>query len=347
MKLNIEKWEEFFLGDLFNIEAGIYHYPDEYEDGETPYVSASNIQNGISQKINLKPDFKGNCITTGKVGCTAFYQSNDFCATSDVNIFTPKKFKLNEKIGLFIVSVINMSENYKWSYGRQCRVGDSKEIIIKLPIQINEHQLPIIDDSCSFSKKGYIPDFVFMEKYITSLKCRPIKTYNVNKDSNILSLKNWKEFSLGDLFEQVYKAKAYVKNELELVQVPQIGYMRFITRTDENNGCDCYVKIDDNDIKEKGNAIIIGDTTSTIYYQAEDFVTGDHIVVCRANWINKYTALFIKSIVEKERYRYSYGRAFKMDLIKSTIIKLPTKNDSPDWEFMENYIKSLPYGDRI
>lgn len=91
----------------------------------------------------------------------------------------------------------------------------------------------------------------------------------------------------------------------------------------------------------------MGDTTSTIYYQANDFVTGDHIVVCRGDWINKYTALFIKSILERERYRYSYGRAFRMDLIKSTTIKLPAKNHQPDWEFMENYIKNLPYGDRI
>ena len=59
------------------------------------------------------------------------------------------------------------------------------------------------------------------------------------------------------------------------------------------------------------------------------------------------TTYMIKAILEKERYRYSYGRAFKMDLIKSTFIKLPTKNNLPDWEFMENYIKSLPYGDRI
>lgn len=123
--------------------------------------------------------------------------------------------------------------------------------------------------------------------------------------------------------------------------------LEFITRTDTNNGCDCFVNISDVRSIEKENAIIIGDTTSTIYYQANKFVAGDHIVVYRASWINKYTALFLKSLLERERYRYSYGRAYKMDLIKSTSIKLPTKNSQPDWEFMENYIKSLPYGDRI
>ena len=34
--------------------------------------------------------------------------------------------------------------------------------------------------------------------------------------------------------------------------------------------------------------------------------------------------------------------------MNSTIIKLPKdKNGQPNWDFMETYIKSLPYGDRL
>lgn len=161
MNLNLRQWKEIQLNDYFDIVAGKYHYPDEYDIGQTPYVSASNENNGIKQKIDLAPDFKGNCIVTGKVGCTAFYEPNDFCATSDVNVFIPK-FKFNEKIGLFIATVINFSENYKWSYGRQCRVGDSKEIVVKLPV----------DDL-------NIPDWDFMEEYIESLNHKPLSTANL------------------------------------------------------------------------------------------------------------------------------------------------------------------------
>lgn len=346
MNLNTHFWQEFKLSDLFDIVAGIYHYPEEYDEGGTPYVSASNENNGVGQKINLLPDFKGNCIITGKVGCTAFYQPNDFCATSDVNIFIPKKFKLNEQIGLFIVSVINASENYKWSYGRQCRVGDSKEIIIKLPVCMNKNGY-IKDNSCEFSNEGYIPDWAFMEDYIKSINHKPITTKNRGCESPTLGTTNWQDYKLGKLFNKIYKADAHVKNDIDNFEHGNSNRLEFITRTDSNNGCDCFVNKNDVCGIENGNAIIIGDTTSTIYYQANSFVAGDHIVVCRANWINKYTALFLKTILEKERYRYSYGRSFKMDLIKSTIVKLPTNNNLPDWTFMENYIKSLPYGDRI
>ena len=160
MKLKTQTWKEFLLADYFDIVAGKYHYPNEYDIGNTPYISASNENNGVAQKIDLVADFQGNCIVTGKVGCTAFYQPDDFCATSDVNIFYPK-FNLNEKIALFIVTIINFNENYKWGYGRQCRVGDSKEIVIKLP-----------------AKDDDTPDWDFMEQYIKSWNHAPLATAN-------------------------------------------------------------------------------------------------------------------------------------------------------------------------
>lgn len=170
MTINTNDWKEFSLDRLFEIKAGKYYYSDKYEAGKTPYISASATNNGISQRINLDADFKGNCIITGKVGCTAFYQREKFCATSDVNVLIPRNFVMNEKIGLFITAIINFSENYKWSYGRQCRVGDSRKIIIKLPIKQTSMGEAIFDEKRIFSFEGYIPDWNFMETYIKSLE---------------------------------------------------------------------------------------------------------------------------------------------------------------------------------
>lgn len=181
--LKTDKWKFFNLDKLFWINAGVYHYSDEYDVGRTPYVSASNMNNGIQQRINLNPDFKGNCIITGKVGCTCFYQSEDFCATSDVNILRPKSFNLNRRIGLFIVSVINFSENYKWNYGRQCRVGDSKKIDIKLPAKMIGDEY-ILDSSKKFSDEGYIPDFELIEKFMEDIE--NIEKERAKKKLNIL-----------------------------------------------------------------------------------------------------------------------------------------------------------------
>lgn len=338
MNLNIENWREFKIKDIFRLvpTKGI-DSTELLEGNDINYIGAKHEDNGFMMRCQLDGFeswvSKGNCIVFVQLGAGSAgyvnYIPDDFIGMAGKTLCGYIDGIMNPQIGLFLETIL-CKERPKYSFGRSWTGDRLRETIIKLPVD----------------SKGN-PDWQFMEDYTTSLNHKPITTKLIKDNNTILDISNWKEYKLGKLFEKIYKSEAYVKGELEFTDSPCEGYINFITRTDENNGCDCYVKIDDTDNIEQGNAIIIGDTTSTIYYQPEDFVTGDHIVVCRANWINKYTALFIKSILERERYRYSYGRAFKMDLIKSTLIKLPTKDNQPDWEFMENYIKSLPYGDRI
>ena len=154
IELNVDDWKYFDIPFFFFFFAGHYHYSYEYDEGKTLYITATNKNNGINEYIDIVPEFKGNVITTEKVNCCAFYQPDSFCATSDVNILIPK-FKMNKYVALFIATVINFDENYRWNYGRQCRVGDTKRIKIKLPWIIKDGQC--------------IPDFDFMELYIKSL----------------------------------------------------------------------------------------------------------------------------------------------------------------------------------
>ena len=153
MELSDKQWDWIKIEDYFRIKPGHYYYPKEYNLGTTPYCSASANNNAITQYIDLEPDFEGNQIITGKVGCTAYYQPNPFSATSDVNVFIAKDGTvINPYIGMFFVTIINYSENYKWDYGRQCRKNDTEKIKIKLPV-----------DSAGN------PDWEFMENYIKSL----------------------------------------------------------------------------------------------------------------------------------------------------------------------------------
>lgn len=153
--LDTRRWKLFQIGGetgLFNVCAGKYHYASEYDTGSTPYLGATAMNNSIGKYIDLAPEFDGNTITTGKVNCTTFYQPKAFCATSDVNILTPKDFVLNKYIGVFLAALINFSEGYKWDYGRQCRVNDTERIRIRLPV----------------TQEGK-PDWEWMENYIKGL----------------------------------------------------------------------------------------------------------------------------------------------------------------------------------
>jgi hypothetical protein len=60
---------------------------------------------------------------------------------------------------------------------------------------------------------------------------------------------------------------------------------------------------------------------------------------------NPFIALFICTLIRKEQFRYNYGLKWAVEgRMKQSLIKLPiTLEGMPDWDFMENYIKSLPY----
>ena len=118
-----------------------------------------------------------------------------------------------------------------------------------------------------------------------------------------------------------------------------------------HNGCDGYFDVSKEKIT-KGHCITVGAEGIYAFYQPENFATGNKVYTLRNEHLTKYNALFITTILNTEIYKYSYGRARILSKLDNEIIKLPAllkddKTYEPDWEFMENYIKSLPYGDRI
>ena len=373
--LNTSKWKNFLLDKLFTISAGIYHYSDEYDIGDTPYISASNENNGIKQRINLDPEFSGNCIITGKVGCTTFYQSEDFCATSDVNIFRPKNFELNRKIGLFITAIINFSENYKWNYGRQCRVGDSKKIIIKLPTKMNNDEY-VIDPEKIFSDEGYIPDFDFINQFMENVENGEreskgsirdsLTTINTKGDkSPDIMIGNWKDFYLHKLF------KTRMGNGIDAVFTTNYNpKYNYVSRDSNGNGVVGFVdEIEGEDPFSAGTMSLAlgGSFLGSCFIQKEAFYTAQNVGVLQEREpLSIYTKLFIATLIRNEcKIKYqAFGRELNSHFRKDFMIKLPIKMDKtnivydenkfysdegyiPDWEFMDNFIKNLPYGDRI
>lgn len=154
------------------------------------------------------------------------------------------------------------------------------------------------------------------------------------------------KFVFGDLISVIKKAKAYKKEDLTICKSSDKNSIPYVTRTEPNNSVDCFVSNATDLKKEKGNALIIGDTTATVSYQPQSFIAGDHIVVIYANWLNKWTGLYMACLLNKERYKYCYGRAYVIDSIKNTVVYLPAKKDEknqyiPDWAWIENYMQSL------
>ena len=98
----------------------------------------------------------------------------------------------------------------------------------------------------------------------------------------------------------------------------------------------------------KGNCITIGAEGRIAFYQKDDFIAGVKVYTIRHTKLNEKIGLFSCSLLNVNATKYKYTEARILDKIKQETIPLPTTpNNQPDWKFMEDYIKSLPYGDKI
>lgn len=377
MNVDIQDWRSFKLQDLFDIKYGVNLALNACVESDSPdainFVSRTEANNGVSAKIapvpGIEPQEAGLItVATGGSVLSTFVQPEPFYSGRDLYVLKIRYVGAGLAVKMFLVSVIKANK-FKFSYGRQANKS-LPFIEVKLPVQRNSDGTPVIDPSKRFHDEGYVPDWQHMEDFIRGLDHEPISTENSQDSVLNLEIGKLVDFEFGNLIDDIYKAKAHTKDDLVEVPIAQsrnVETLRYITRTAENNGCEMLVSRA-SEIEsgiEKGNAITIGDTTATCFYQGEEFVAGDHMVVIRADWLNPFTGTFITTLLNREAYRYSYGRAFIMNSIKATTLKLPVQRDStgapivdpsrrfhaegylPDWEFMENYIRSLPYGDRI
>lgn len=154
-KLNIvdcKNWRTYKLGDLFDIKKGTRLTRANMISGEINFIGASSNNNGITARIgNTERLHPANTITVnynGSVG-EAFYQSQMFWASDDVNVLYPK-FKLNQSIALFFLPIIRR-------IGKQYAFIDKWE---KETMETDEILLP--------SKDGH-PDWKYMEDYIITV----------------------------------------------------------------------------------------------------------------------------------------------------------------------------------
>lgn len=162
----------------------------------------------------------------------------------------------------------------------------------------------------------------------------------------MLNVTLWKEFQIKDLFTCCLS-----KGDLKADDCLD-GDLPLISSGSNNNGIVKY--IDKNgDGKAKifdGNCLTV-DMFCKCFYQKNDFYSVSHgrvnILVPKYKF-NEYIGLFLVTVIDLQKFKYSYGRAVYSDVVKNMVIRLPVNKDNlPDWEYMEEYIKSIEDNEKI
>lgn len=329
MNLNIEEWKEFRLGDIFTPQYGVNMELVNCTLSTSPdavnFVARTAENNGVVAQVEIidgiVPQKAGSitCAGGGSVLST-FVQTKDFYSGRDLYLLIPHE-EISIEAKLFCCTVITQNK-YRFNYGRQAN-KTLKDLFIKLPA------------------KGDKPDWEYMEHYIASLNCRPLTTAVMPQQAVKLNITEWKEYALGQLFD-IKKGKRLTK--ADMIE----GRDNYLGAIDNNNGV--RQKIFADKLWEP-NCITVNYNGSVgeAFYQSEPFWASDDVNVLYPNgWqLNKYIGLFIATVIKAERPKYNYGRKWTKKAMRRSVIKLPSKEGRPDFEFMERYMKTLPYSDRI
>jgi Type I restriction modification DNA specificity domain len=285
------------------------------------YVSRTRDNNGISaivKKISNKAPFKAGLITVAGSGNSvleSFIQYEDFYTGYHVFILEPLK-PMSDVDKLFYCFCIRKNQ-YKYNFGRQAN-KTLKSLLVPIEIPDNFKSISLSDfpppkSECAKSKKM------------------------------TLDTSTWKYKRIIDLFK-ITSSKDDLISKYKIM-----GTTPYISSSEFNNGITMTVDAEGTNTKNTITANR-GGSVGKFFYQDNDYLATpvDVRILIPKFKLNKYIGLFLTTVLEKEKFKYNYSRKMGTDRLKKMKIKLPIAiNGDPDWKFMENYIKKLPYSSNI
>lgn len=368
MKLNISDWKLFRTDRLFPVlQNGKANQQMLDEGNDCFYIGAKRDDNGVMIHCMRDESLmqKGNCMIficngQGSVGY-ANYMDVDFIGTTD--IVAGYNDNLNRYNGAFLATIYSQ-ERPKYSFGRKWKTH-LKSTEVLLPIKHNDDGTPVIDTTNEYSDEGYIPDWVFMENYIKSLRYKPLTTANTDENKLGFDVSGWKYFFLKNICDITMGNKMDIS-----AMTMDEPVVNFVGRSADNNGVAGKVDLVEGVEPYKAGCVTValGGSLGSCYLQVEDFYTSQNVSVLEfENDVTDAAKLFITCLVMNEsKYKYfPFGRELNTHIRNDFGFTLPVKRDEdgnpiidethkyseegfiPDWAYMEEYIKSLPYGDRL
>ncbi len=318
------------ISELFDVKYGVnlelinLEQCNSMDVNSIPFVSRKDGNNGVSAFVKrITTIIPNNAHTISVAGggsvLSSYYQPLPYYSSFHIFILTPKRPMTDIEM-LFFTKCISQNK-YKYSYGRQAN-KTLKNILIPRAIP-----KALLDKLIAYKKITF-----------TKINTKPL----INKKYN-LDINNWQSFRLTDIFNIIRGKRLTQFDRIE-------GNTPLVTASSINNGVVSF--IDHNYFK---NIMLINENAITIdmffncFYHNYQYFNDDNVHTFKLKYIhaNSYIYLFMVTILKKNAYRYSYGRCLRLKRLHEELIMLPTKNNVPDWQFMENYIKSLNYSSII
>lgn len=188
------------------------------------------------------------------------------------------------------------------------------------------------------------------------IKNNPERVFsNTDMNSKAVKLKKkvkYEEFKVQDIF-RIQNGRGITKDEI--AEFP--GNIEAIQSGADNNAV--LGKLDEEYckqshyqiIKEPCLSVARSGTAGFVAYHETPCVIGDSAkALILKGKLKKsiYVYMYLRTVLMANKYKYAYGRKVTEEkYYKDTIVLPVVKKGVPDWKYMGDYIKQLPYGDKL
>ncbi len=333
--IDTNNWKSFKVSDIFITEkhgsglqtpTGAMMSKKDLEDGDTPRVTVSNYNNGITgyyaDSDNKNYRTYENLISVSFLG-TVFYQPGKVSLDMKVHCLKPLDHELNVYSAGYLVSVIRKAI-LNFAYSDQL----SSTVLAEL-----EFALPATTDGQ--------PDWNYMESYMKAVMEESKKSLENLKRADdakhLIDVSGWGKFAVTDLFNL-----SLPKGDLQVKQVED-GDKLLITPSAYNNGLLKRISANSKSTLYNANALTV-DMFGNAYYHAEEFFVTAHghvNVLTPKKPLNLYNGTYLATAIRAMFLdKYGFNEMCTLKILKSESIHLPIDtNDEPDWQYMEDYMK--------
>ena len=319
-----------FLKNKFDKEKDVSK--EQTAEFDLPLINAKDGNNGIMY-YGRSSDFESTEMTIDIVNDGVVSTGNVYPQPQKTGVLynaylVKPLFSVTQRLLYFFSTTIQKSIKLKFGYENKAGWEKVKKEKITLP-----------------THNGVI-DFVFMENFIADLEAylavTGLENYTLTEEEeetlNSLDKVQWKDFTIGDLFE-IATGRDVIIRDVQQGNIPLISHQH------ENNGITKYIKpLKDRTLFNHQTTISLADRG--VFYatnQNKDFHIGTRVKALsfKQGKISKKVRLFLVSAINKLQVlftEYSQNATDKLPFLKIT---LPTKNGTPDYDFMNTYITAI------
>lgn len=308
--------------------------------GTVPFVGASRVNNSITDFADTPVLFPGGWVTliyNGDGGTGhAKYQPAPFSASDDVIALEPLSDQATEPALLLIASMLTQQCVPKFGFGYKLtlhRLGRQK---IMAPVTTNADGEQVVDWD-GLTRLG--------EKLLADAKMRARTVRKLTPTDNVAVPElTYVPMLITDVFESMRAAGNWFDHSKAISSgSPSVPY---VARSGSGNGIGSFLPHQGFDPPNAGNAITIGVSTSTVFYQPVPFYTSKEIQVLRHHQLSADNGLILVALLREQMSKFQWGNGASLERLKATRIMVPVTNDANgeqvvDWNGMSRYGRAL------